>query len=55
MTIRELYEWAEEHDVADCKIEIQYRDGGGYYSGTDILRKEEIEIKNDGYREVIIL
>lgn len=35
MTIRELYQWAIEHDAADYSIEIQYRDDGGAYYGRD--------------------
>lgn len=35
MTVRELYEWAEEHEALDYDIEIPYRDDGGYYYGCD--------------------
>lgn len=35
MTIRELYQWAIEHDAADYSIEVQYRDDGGTYYGRD--------------------
>lgn len=35
MTIRELYEWAEQNNALDFDIEIPYRDGGGYYYGAD--------------------
>lgn len=31
MTIRELYEWAVENNVADYDIAVQYRDSGGFY------------------------
>lgn len=55
MTIQELYEYAKKNDALDCEIEIQYRDGGGCYSGTDTLREEEIEIKNENYGKVVIL
>ena len=34
MNITELYEWATKNGVEDYEIEIQYRDGGGYYHGT---------------------
>ena len=53
MTIKELYEWAIKNGVEDYSIEIQYRDGGGYYNGTSALREDEIEIK-DIYSEVIL-
>ena len=55
MTPRDLYEWAVKHDVQDCDIEIQYRDGGGYYCGTTDARLDEIEIKNECYGKVIVL
>ena len=35
MTIRELYQWAEENGALDLDIEIQHRDDGGYYYGFD--------------------
>lgn len=55
MTPRDLYEWAVRHDVQDCDIEIQYRDGGGYYEGTTDAHLDEIEIKNESYGKVIVL
>ena len=55
MTPKKLYEWAVEHGVEDCEIEIQYRDDGGYYNGTTDVRLDEIEIKNMKYGKVIIL
>lgn len=44
MTIRDLYNWAVENGVEDFEIQIQYRDGGGYYSGTDSCEQCDIEI-----------
>ena len=35
MTVRELYEWAEEHGALDFDIEIQHRDSGGFYMEYD--------------------
>ena len=35
MTINELYKWAVQNGVEDYNIEIQYRDDGGIYDGTD--------------------
>ena len=35
MTIQELYDWAKENKVENCKIAIQYRDDGGDYYGVD--------------------
>lgn len=53
MTPKDLYEWAVKHDVQDCDIEIQYRDGGGCYCGTADARLDEIEIKTECYGKVI--
>lgn len=53
MTPKELYEWALEHGVENCEIEIQYRDGGGYYSGTGGI--DEINIENRSYGQVIVI
>lgn len=44
MTIKELYKWAVSHGAENLSVEIQYRDGGGYYNGTDLLYEENIEI-----------
>jgi len=35
MTVKELYEWAVSQGAENFDIEIQYRDGGGYYTGVD--------------------
>ena len=58
MPPRDLYEWAVKHDVQDCDIEIQYRDGGGYYCGTTdarygdgIVTQENIDMMNDRFAE----
>ena len=53
MTIKELYEMAQASHIEDYDIEIQYRDDGGYYSGTEELRGEEITV--NGIRRVVIL
>lgn len=55
MTLKDLYEWAVEHGVENCDIEIQYRDGGGCYCGTTDARFDEIEIENKSYGEVIVI
>ena len=42
MTGRELIKWILDNKAEDKKIEIQYRDSGGDYPGTDeILYLEE--------------
>lgn len=53
MTIRELYEWAKQQGIEDYDIEIQYRDGGGYYDGTDDANFYDIETKHD--KKIIII
>lgn len=35
MTVKELYEWAKKNNAENYDIEIQYRDGGGCYTGVD--------------------
>ena len=47
MTGQELIDWIINNHAEQMDIEIQYRDGGGYYYGTDTLREEEIEIRNN--------
>ena len=44
MTIKELYEWAVSRGAENLYVEIQYRDDGGYYHGTDLLYEENITI-----------
>lgn len=44
MTVIDLLKWAALHDAMDLDIEIQYRDDGGYYVGTDSLEEDEIQI-----------
>lgn len=53
MTIKELYEIAQAHHIEDYEIEIQYRDSGGCYEGTDYLMKQDILI-NDVQRVVTL-
>lgn len=33
MTVKELYEWAMEHNAENYDLMIQFRDDGGYYVG----------------------
>lgn len=54
MSPKDLYEWAIEHDVENCDIEIQYRGGGCYCETTDVTFNE-IEITDKGYGKVIVL
>lgn len=44
MTIKELYKWAIANNCESYDVEIQYRDSGGYYLGTDNLDEDDIEI-----------
>lgn len=39
MTGRELTEWITKHDALDKECIIQYRDGGGCYTGGEIADK----------------
>ena len=53
MTIKDLYEWAKEKGIEDYEIQIQWRDGGGYYSGKNLCVQEDIEI-NYPAEEIIL-
>lgn len=53
MTIKELYEWALQNQALEMDIEIQYRDGGGCYCGTDDCVVPEIEER--GYGKVVVI
>lgn len=55
MTIQDLYEWAIKHNAANLDIEIQYRDSGGYYSGTTNLEPCHIEIEHRSAGDVVVL
>lgn len=47
MTGRELIRWILDNKAEDLPVEIQYRDSGGYYIGTDTMLCLEIETAND--------
>lgn len=53
MTVKDFYEWACENCVEDFDILIQYRDGGGYYSGYSELLAYDIDV--DRIREEITI
>ena len=53
MTIKDLYNWAVENGVENFEIQIQYRDGGGYYCGSDSCEQDNIEI-DTLHNEVIL-
>lgn len=44
MTVRDFYEWAVNNGVEDYYVQIQHRDGGGYYHGYDDLIAYDIQI-----------
>ena len=43
MTGRELIELIQNLKLEDCQVEVQCRDEGGYYYGTDNIEPEIIE------------
>lgn len=51
MTIKELYEWAEEQGVENYIIEIQNRDGGCIVDGTE--DELILKIRNWSHRVVL--
>lgn len=50
MTGRELIQWIIDNDAQDLTVEVQYRDSGGYYFGTDADIKPEIDCDDEGRR-----
>lgn len=44
MTVKEFYEYCVEHGAENMTMKVQYRDGGGYYSGSDEVEAWEIDI-----------
>jgi len=57
MTGRELIMWILEHECEDAQIEVQYRDGGGDYNGTDetiYLIDETVNEDGHSYRRVVL-
>lgn len=58
MNGRELIMWILEHEAESAQVEVQYRDGGGDYSGTDetLYLIDENAKDKDGwsYRRVIL-
>ena len=52
MTGRELIKWILDHKAENKKIEIQYRDSGGDYPGTDeiLYLIEEVGKDSDGWQ-----
>ena len=56
MTVKELYKWAKQNNAENLHIEIQFRDGGGYYSGRDDCDDPEIcDRKNPYNTEKVVL
>lgn len=53
MTIKDLYEWAQDVGATEAQIELQYQDGGGVYEGTTEL--SEIDLKKDENGKVVIV
>lgn len=52
MTLRELWQWAVDNSVEDYEIYIGYRDGGGCYSGSELLKEYDIDVGH-GEQEVL--
>ena len=57
MSIRDLYEWAVENNALDLDIEIQHRDGGGYYNGVDDCDLVELATRTHSWNteQVVLL
>jgi len=55
MTIRDLYEWAEQNGALDLEVVIQYRDGDGCFNGYDDLDTPDLEILYYGDKEKTVV
>lgn len=55
MTIAELYNWAVKNHAENLEIEVQYRDDGGWYYGTDDYIEPEITKSEHGNEDVVLL
>ena len=44
MTAKELYEFCKSHNAENFEIAVQYRDGGGFYTGEDYIEVSDVEI-----------
>ena len=53
MTIKEFYEWAVAKDVEDYTLSVNYRDGGGWYEGSEEACETDFVIE-EKYKEVVI-
>lgn len=58
MAGRELMKWILDNEAEDAKIEVQYRDSGGDYEGTDatLYLMDETCQDKDGwtYRRIVL-
>jgi len=53
MTIKELYNDAVKKGIENYNIEVQYRDDGGSYPGTESIDADYIEVNNE--KQIVIL
>ena len=51
MTVKELYEYAEQYGLLDYEIEIQYRDDGGVYTGSS----NELYLEKNDLLRILVL
>ena len=54
MTIRELYDWANENNAVDLTIEIPYRDDDGFYIGSDGVNPQIETRKNKSNSKTVV-
>ena len=53
MTVKELYEFCKSHNAENFEIAVQYRDGGGFYTGEDYIEVPDVEIL-EASKEVLL-
>ena len=55
MTGRELIKWIKDNKAEDYEVRVQYRDNGGYYTGTDDTEPELRKERLNGNEELMIV
>ena len=53
LTIEELYKWAVKNQIQNYNIEVQYRDDGGDYYGTEAISIDYIRIRSDEKKVIL--
>ena len=55
MTVKEFYEWAVANNVENLEMEVQYRDDGGCYYGSDNEVIASVTKSNYSDNQIVLL